>query len=923
MVLFRDKITQRLRIIPLGSEYTKYLSTGVREISPMAQEMLIGVQVISVSPPSFLSGTGDCKKRILCLEIRRSPQLVQYSISSLETIHNVSLTLLKQNFISLRTYLVAISHPPPQMVSNNLRSLTDFLPEGGGVSFWGVALKTVLMRVVRAAWDRSLAFHPDNLWMRLSRIREAFLLAILCPSMKPPKYLLSHRTKLMEYGVDGFTRSFIGLKEQQNVIRIHEVIYSRSSSGYLDTSNGFIILRLDESRPPSFRLFAGPNKVKDFTGNKNVILDITPLNKGILEGSNEIRKDTLQPICKDFGDNFVVYTPLPLLTLLSLSGKRETKENIFLILWEEEGYTPTHRREEWTCIFGVCRIIVILPDFPLRFGLPLSNGPQMRDSILIFLTVGGSVIPMRIMETDSIASVKLRIQTFKGFFVKKQKLVFEGRELARNNSCVRDYGVTNGNVLHLVLRLSDIQAITVRTICGKEFEFYVEKNRNVGYVKQQIARKGKGFVNIKDQELICDGEALEDQRLVEDICKDDDAVIHLLVRRSAKVRTKAVEKDIELSIEASDTYEKVVNLDEEQLLERKQSIRDFLLEPIIVNPNIRVSKVIWELIKTTSQGLERGKKPIQSSEGSGGAYLMQDSSGSKYVSVFKPIDEEPMAVNNPRGLPISVDGEGLKKGTRVGQGAFREVAAYILDHPRKGPRSYNNNDEQGFAGVPPTVMVKCLHKGFHHPKGCKYNLSNVKIGSLQMFMRNIGSCEDMGPLAFPVEEVHKISVLDIRLANADRHAGNILVSKDGEDGRIVLIPIDHGYCLPENVEDCTFDWLYWPQAQEPYSADTIEYIKSLDAEADIKLLKFHGWDLSPECARVLRISTMLLKKGAERGLTPFTIGSIMCRETLKKKSVMEHIIEEAEEALVPGSSEDAFLHLVSLIMDKRLDELPL
>lgn len=435
-------------------------------------------------------------------------------------------------------------------------------------------------------------------------------------------------------------------------------------------------------------------------------------------------------------------------------------------------------------------------------------GPQMGDSILIYLTVGGSVIPMQIMETDSIASVKLRIQTFKGFFVKKQKLVFEGRELARNDSCVRDYGVTDGNVLHLVLRLSDVQAITVRTTCGKEFGFYIQKNRNVGYVKQQIARKGKGFVNVKDQELICDGEALEDQRLIEDICKDNDAVIHLLVRRSAKVRTKAVEKDFELSIEASDRHEKAVNLSEQlgplyatnKLLEqRKHFMRDFLLEPIIVNSSIRVPQVIRELIKATSQGLERGNKPIRSSEGSGGAYLMQDSSGSKYVSVFKPIDEEPMAVNNPQGLPVSVDGEGLKKGTRVGEGAFREVAAYILDHPRKGPRTSNNNDEEGFAGVPPTAMVQCLHKGFHHPGGCEYNSSNVKVGSLQMFMRNIGSCEDMGPLAFPVEEVHKISVLDIRLANADRHAGNILVSKDNEHGQTVLIPIDHGYCLPETV----------------------------------------------------------------------------------------------------------------------------
>ena len=428
------------------------------------------------------------------------------------------------------------------------------------------------------------------------------------------------------------------------------------------------------------------------------------------------------------------------------------------------------------------------------------------DSILIYLIVAGSVISMRILESDSIASVKLRIQASRGFLLKKQKLVFEGRELARNNSCIRDYGVSDGRVLHLVLRLSDLQAITVRTVCGKKFEFHVERSRNVGYVKEQIAKKRVGFLDLKDQELICNGEELEDQRLINDICKNSDVLILLLVRKSAKVRAKTIDKDFEVSIEALDLVEKRTDLVGEyqwgtkfarrQIVEREPFPRDFLLEPLIVNSDIELSLLIKELINSTCDGLERGNEPIRSSDGTGGAYFMQDSSGLNYVSVFKPIDEEPMAVHNPRGLPLSLDGEGLKKGTRVGEGAFREVAAYILDHPRDGPRTFY--DEKGFAGVPPTVMVKCLHRGFNHPDGYEYGPKHVKSGSLQMFVKNDGSCEDMGPQAFPVDEVHKISVLDIRLANADRHAGNILVQKDG-GGRIVLIPIDHGYCLPENV----------------------------------------------------------------------------------------------------------------------------
>ncbi|XP_043697382.1 phosphatidylinositol 4-kinase gamma 4-like [Telopea speciosissima] len=558
------------------------------------------------------------------------------------------------------------------------------------------------------------------------------------------------------------------------------------------------------------------------------------------------------------------------------------------------------------------------------------SGPLSSESIMIYLTVSGSVIPMRVLESDSISSVKLRIQSCKGFVVKKQKLVFGGRELARNDSLVRDYGVTDGNVLHLVLRLSDLRVITVKTACGKDLEFHVERCRSIAYIKQQIAKKGKDFVDLKDQELICNGEELEDQWLIDDISKNSDAVIHLLVRKSAKVRAKPVEKEFELSVVASELNEGR-EFDEEEVdggnqwsngskdlrvVTKKPVGRDFNLQPVIVNPKIKLSSVISDLVSSTFDGLESGNQPVRSSEGSGGAYFMPDSSGHKFVSVFKPIDEEPMAVNNPRGLPISSDGEGLKRGTRVGEGAFREVAAYVLDHPRSGPRSLLG-EERGFAGVPPTVMVRCLQGEFNHPDGYQFSSKNVKIGSLQMFMKNIGSCEDMGPRAFPVEEVHKISVLDIRLANADRHAGNILVGKEGD--RTVLIPIDHGYCLPENFEDCTFDWLYWPQAHEPYTPETIEYIRSLDAEQDIALLKFYGWNISHECARIFRISTMLLKKGAERGLTPFAIGSIMCRETLKKESVIEKIIHEAMDALLPGMSESVFLESVSQIMDRYLE----
>ncbi|KAK4397253.1 Phosphatidylinositol 4-kinase gamma 4 [Sesamum angolense] len=524
-----------------------------------------------------------------------------------------------------------------------------------------------------------------------------------------------------------------------------------------------------------------------------------------------------------------------------------------------------------------------------------------QESILIYVAMSGSMVPMQVLKSDSIESVKLRIQSCKGIFTRKQKLVCGGRELARGKSFVQDYGVRDGNVVHLVLRLADLQVINVKTCCGKEFTFHVEGSRDVGYIKHQIAKK-RNLERFDDEEILLNGEPVMDQRLINDLSKNNsDAVIHLFVRRCVKIRAAPIGKNFELSITAPQQNNvKECDVDRENghgadsesghnlYVPRKPSRRKTLLEPVIVNPKIELPKEICDLIKSTLDGLDSGNYPIRSSEGTGGAYFMLDASGE--------------------------DGEGLKRGTTVGEGGIRECAVYILDHPKTGHRSFTG-ELRGFAGVPPTVYVRCLHEGFNHPGGV-----SVKTGSLQMFMENSGSCEDMGPGAFPVKEVHKIAVLDMRLANADRHAGNILISK-GADGQTVLIPIDHGYCLPFSFEDCTFEWLYWPQARQHFTVDTIEYIRSLDAEEDIALLRFYGWDLPLECARVLRISTMLLKKGVEKGLTPFAIGNMMCRENVRKESVIEEIVREAWDSVLPGSSEAAFLDSVSSIMDRRLEEI--
>ncbi|RCV15246.1 hypothetical protein SETIT_3G043200v2 [Setaria italica] len=52
-----------------------------------------------------------------------------------------------------------------------------------------------------------------------------------------------------------------------------------------------------------------------------------------------------------------------------------------------------------------------------------------------------------------------------------------------------------------------------------------------------------------------------------------------------------------------------------------------------------------------------------------------------------------------------------------------------------------------------------------------------------------------------------------------------------------LFPIDHGMCLPENLEDPYFEWIHWAQASIPFSEEELEYIRNLDPGKDVMMLR--------------------------------------------------------------------------------------
>ena len=156
-------------------------------------------------------------------------------------------------------------------------------------------------------------------------------------------------------------------------------------------------------------------------------------------------------------------------------------------------------------------------------------------------------------------------------------------------------------------------------------------------------------------------------------------------------------------------------------------------------------------------GFNQGLRPELALDGSGGTYFLFDKYRKKRLC-FKPADEEPYNVNNPRSFQGPGNCIGIREGIRSGEGYKREIAAFLIDH-------------SGFFNVPPTVQARIFHPSLNYLT----NQQQPKIGSLQLFISSKDIVGNWGCSCFSVQQVQKVCILDIYLMNTDRNDANILL----------------------------------------------------------------------------------------------------------------------------------------------------
>eukprot|EP01083_Nonionella_stella_P084411 233658_1 len=173
--------------------------------------------------------------------------------------------------------------------------------------------------------------------------------------------------------------------------------------------------------------------------------------------------------------------------------------------------------------------------------------------------------------------------------------------------------------------------------------------------------------------------------------------------------------------------------------------------------------------------------------------------------------------------------------------------------------------------------------------------SPTKIGSLQEFVNFDDVASDLAPSMFSAHEVHKIGILDIRLLNTDRNDSNLLVKRGGDSGAVSLIPVDHGLCIPGTLEVawCDWVWLDWEQSKEPFDQESVDYVMSLDIDADIRKLR-KELSINDVALENIRISGKFLQHAVAAGLTLYEIAMIISRSKLDKPSQLEIMCAQAE-----------------------------